>query len=159
MNTPVKRIDERVASYCATERFSGCEFDNCSVLHLFPYIYKIGNMKKESMITALSALAQETRLDIFRYLVEVGPDGVSAGTIGERFDLPSPTLSFHLKTLQQAGLLERQRRSRSLIYSANFATMNALLAYLTENCCGGHPQACEVQSPTHTTTTTTRKRA
>lgn len=121
-------------------------------------------MKKESIITALSALAQETRLDIFRYLVEVGPDGVPAGTIGEHFDLPSPTLSFHLKTLQQAGLLERRRQSRSLIYSANFAAMNALLAYLTENCCGGHPQACavaacEAQPPPDTTTTTTRKRA
>lgn len=122
-------------------------------------------MKKEFIITALGALAQETRLDIFRYLVEVGPDGVPAGTIGERFDLPSPTLSFHLKTLQQAGLLERKRQSRSLIYSANFAAMNTLLAHLTENCCDGHPQACtvptcEAQSLTNTTTTTTKiKRA
>ena len=134
------------------------------MLHLILYFYNIGIMKKESIITALGALAQETRLDIFRYLVEVGPDGVPAGKISERFDLPSPTLSFHLKTLQQAGLLERKRQSRSLIYSANFAAMNALLAYLTENCCGGHPQACtipacEVQSSTDTTTTATLKRA
>jgi DNA-binding transcriptional ArsR family regulator len=120
-------------------------------------------MKKEFIITALSALAQETRLDIFRYLVEVGPDGVSAGTIGERFDLPLPTLSFHLKTLQQAGLLERQRRSRSLIYSANFAAMNSLLAYLTENCCAGDHQACsipscETQTVTDAATITTFKK-
>ena len=101
-------------------------------------------MKKEAVITALSALAQETRLDIFRYLVEVGPKGVPAGKIGERFELPSATLSFHLKILQQANLLKRKRQSRLIIYSANFAVMNALLAYLTENCCAGHPDACAV---------------
>jgi DNA-binding transcriptional ArsR family regulator len=101
-------------------------------------------MKKEAVIVALSALAQGTRLDIFRYLVEIGPEGVSAGKIGERFELPSATLSFHLKTLQQAGLLKRKRQSRSIIYSVDFTAMSALLAYLTENCCAGHPEICSV---------------
>ncbi|NJN46268.1 MAG: helix-turn-helix transcriptional regulator [Candidatus Competibacteraceae bacterium] len=101
-------------------------------------------MKKTAVIISLSALAQETRLDIFRYLVQKGPAGASAGQIGEHFGLPLPTLSFHLKTLQQAGLLERQRQSRSLIYSVNFAAMNALLGYLTENCCAGQPQDCAI---------------
>jgi len=100
-------------------------------------------MKKEQVIEALGALAQETRLDIFRYLVEVGPDGAAAGKIGERFDLPAATLSFHLKTLQQAGLVTRQRRSRFIIYAADFASMNAVIGYLTENCCGGHPEVCQ----------------
>lgn len=119
-------------------------------------------MNKESVISALSALAQETRLDIFRYLVQVGPDGVAAGAIGEHLAMPLPTLSFHLKTLQQAGLLERRRRGRSLIYSANFVTMNALLAYLTENCCAGHPQTCAIPNCETLATdapTITRKRA
>ena len=96
-------------------------------------------MEKIDALTSLTALAQETRLDIFRYLVQLGPDGAPAGQIAEALGLPSPTLSFHLKTLQYAGLVERQRQSRSLIYAANFAKMNSLLAYLTENCCAGDP--------------------
>lgn len=99
-------------------------------------------MEKKDALTALSALAQETRLDIFRYLVERGLHGVPAGQIGEHFGLPLPTLSFHLKTLQQAGLVERRRESRSLIYSVAFSTMSDLMAYLTENCCAGHPEVC-----------------
>ncbi|MCP5158765.1 MAG: helix-turn-helix transcriptional regulator [Gammaproteobacteria bacterium] len=110
-------------------------------------------MKKSDILAALGALAQETRLDIFRYLVEVGAAGVPAGQIGEHFGLPLPTLSFHLKTLQHAGLVQRIRQSRSLIYSADFTTINAVLGYLTENCCAGHPEdcripvACEARSP------------
>ena len=103
-------------------------------------------MKKSAVLVALGALAQETRLDIFRYLVEVGSTGAPAGQIGARFGLPLPTLSFHLKTLQQAGLVHRIRQSRSLIYSADFAAVNALLGYLTENCCAGHPEACLVST-------------
>lgn len=99
-------------------------------------------MEKLDAIMALGALAQETRLDIFRYLVQAGPAGVPAGQIGERFGLPSATLSFHLKTLQQAGLAESRRQSRSIIYAASFPTMNELLAYLTENCCAGEPERC-----------------
>lgn len=100
-------------------------------------------MRKQCVIDALGALAQETRLDVFRYLVKVGPDGVAAGKIAERLRLPAPTLSFHLKTLQYAGLILRRRQSQSLIYSANFDGMSGLLAYLTENCCGGHPELCQ----------------
>jgi DNA-binding transcriptional ArsR family regulator len=99
-------------------------------------------VKKNSAIAALGALAQETRLDIFRLLVERGPQGIAAGEIGERLKQPSPTLSFHLNQLRYAGLISSRRESRSIIYSANFNTMNALLAYLTEKCCGGRPELC-----------------
>ncbi len=101
-------------------------------------------MEKENAITALAALAQSTRLDIFRYLVSLGPDGSPVGQIGEHFDLPSATLSFHLRTLKQAGLVDYQRAGRSLIYTANFSTMKTLLAYLSQDCCGGHPEICQV---------------
>jgi ArsR family transcriptional regulator, arsenate/arsenite/antimonite-responsive transcriptional repressor len=99
-------------------------------------------MKKASVIEALSALAQETRLDIFRLLVEKGPEGLPAGEIGERLGQPSPTLSFHLSQLRFAGLIESRRESRSIIYKANYKAMNELLGYLTENCCGGRPELC-----------------
>lgn len=99
-------------------------------------------MDKLDAVTALAALAQETRLDIFRLLVQAGPGGLPAGQLGERLGLPSATLSFHLKELRHAGLVSFQRESRSLIYSAEFSSMNALLAYLTENCCQGDPAAC-----------------
>lgn len=101
-------------------------------------------MKKTVVIDALSALAQETRLDVFRLLVQVGPRGLSAGEIVERLGLPGTTLSFHLSTLRHAGLLRCRRESRSLIYSADFDEMNALLAYLMENCCAGQQGACSV---------------
>ncbi len=101
-------------------------------------------MEHNDAVGALAALAQDTRLDIFRLLVEVGPEGLPAGQIGRRLGLPLATLSFHLNTLKQAGLVEFRRESRSLIYRSNFETMNGLLAYLTENCCGGNPEACGV---------------
>ena len=103
-------------------------------------------MKKEAVIHALSALAQETRIDIFRILVQAGPEGLPAGAIGERLGLPSPTLSFHLNQLRFAGLATSRRESRSIIYSANFKAMNQVLAYLTENCCGGRPELCAPNS-------------
>jgi ArsR family transcriptional regulator len=99
-------------------------------------------MEAKSAIMALGALAQETRLDIFRLLVEQGPEGLPAGIIGERLDQPSPTLSFHLNQLRFAGLVTSRRKSRSIIYAANFTAMRELLAYLTENCCGGRPELC-----------------
>lgn len=106
-------------------------------------------MKKANIIAALAALAQETRLDIFRILVERGPEGMPAGEIGDRLKLPSPTLSFHLNQLRHTGLVSSRRDSRLIIYSAKFRTMNSLIEYLTENCCTdqadrtvpGHPQA------------------
>ena len=96
------------------------------------------------MIAALGALAQETRLDIFRLLVEKGPDGLPAGDIGARLGQPSPTMSFHLNQLRFAGLVTSRRESRSIIYSANFKAMTALLGYLTENCCAGRPEECKL---------------
>jgi ArsR family transcriptional regulator, arsenate/arsenite/antimonite-responsive transcriptional repressor len=101
-------------------------------------------MEKSAAIMALGALAQESRLDIFRLLVQAGPEGMPAGHIGERLGLPSATLAFHLKELKNAGLATFERNGRSLIYSAVYPTMNALLAYLTENCCQGDAAACGV---------------
>src|SRR6202050_2914587 len=104
-------------------------------------------MKKSSAVAALGALPQETRLEIFRLLAQKGPDGVAAGEIGDRLGLPSPTLSFHLSQLRFAGLVTSRRASRSIIYSANFKAMTDLLAYLTENCCGGRPELCAPAAP------------
>ncbi|MBC7881939.1 MAG: winged helix-turn-helix transcriptional regulator [Anaerolineae bacterium] len=101
-------------------------------------------MEKLVAITALAALAQESRLDIFRLLVQAGPEGIPAGQIGERLGLPAATLSFHLNQLRQAKLVQYRRESRSLIYSATYATMNALMSYLSENCCQGNTAACGI---------------
>jgi ArsR family transcriptional regulator, arsenate/arsenite/antimonite-responsive transcriptional repressor len=94
-------------------------------------------MESSSAVAALSALAQENRLDVFRLLVQTGPDGMAAGDVAERLEIPPATLSFHLAQLRQAGLLSMRRDGRSLIYSANYDGMNALMAFLTENCCRG----------------------
>jgi ArsR family transcriptional regulator, arsenate/arsenite/antimonite-responsive transcriptional repressor len=98
-------------------------------------------MEKLDVIAALGALAQETRLDIYRLLVQAGPAGLPAGEIGEALGLPSATLAFHLKELKRARLASCTRNGRSLIYVAAYPAMNDLLAYLTENCCG-RPAAC-----------------
>ena len=94
-------------------------------------------MESSSAVAALSALAQENRLDVFRLLVQTGPGGMAAGDVAERLEIPPATLSFHLAQLRQAGLLSMRRDGRSLIYSANYDGMNALMAFLTENCCRG----------------------
>jgi ArsR family transcriptional regulator len=99
-------------------------------------------MKSKAAIEALSALAQETRLAIFRLLVREGPDGLPAGTIGERLEIPAPTLSFHLAQLSRAGLVAARREGRSILYAADYRGMNALLTYLTEDCCQGRPELC-----------------
>ena len=99
-------------------------------------------MEKIYAVAALAALAQETRLDIFRLLVQSGEEGMPAGHIGERLGLPSATLSFHLNQLKHAQLVTFRRESRSLIYKAAYPVMNDLLAYLTENCCQGDAAAC-----------------
>jgi DNA-binding transcriptional ArsR family regulator len=101
-------------------------------------------MDKPNAIAALAALAQDTRLDVFRLLVQAGAEGLAAGHIGERLDLPSATLSFHLNQLRHAGLVTFRREGRSLIYVAEYSAMNGLLAYLTENCCRGDASACGV---------------
>ena len=97
-------------------------------------------------IEALSALAQETRLRVHRLLVEAGPKGLAAGQIGEKLDLPPATLSFHLAHLTRAGLATYRQEGRFVIYSADFDSMNALVGYLTENCCGGQSCAPSVKT-------------
>ncbi|MGD9981171.1 MAG: ArsR/SmtB family transcription factor [Hyphomonadaceae bacterium] len=97
-------------------------------------------------LEAFGGLANEHRLAIFRLLVEVGPQGLPAGEIAEKLRIPASSLSFHLAHLTRAGLTLQRRESRSLIYSANFATMNGLVAFLTENCCGG-ASCAPVSSP------------
>ncbi|MGH6961472.1 MAG: ArsR/SmtB family transcription factor [Dongiaceae bacterium] len=99
-------------------------------------------MEVKAAIESLSALAQETRLAIFRALVQEGPDGLPAGSIADRLDIAPPTLSFHLAQLARAGLVQSRRAGRSIIYVADFPAMNGLIAYLTENCCRGDAAAC-----------------
>jgi ArsR family transcriptional regulator len=105
-------------------------------------------MEMNDALTALTALAQESRLTVFRALVAAGAEGMPAGVIAARLQIPPATLSFHLKELKIAGLIDCRRDGRSLIYTANFDGMNALLGYLTENCCGGDPEACELPAAT-----------
>jgi ArsR family transcriptional regulator, arsenate/arsenite/antimonite-responsive transcriptional repressor len=95
-------------------------------------------MRSKAAVEALSSLAQETRLAIYRLLVEAGPDGLAAGLIANKLGVPPSSLSFHLAQLTRSGLVTQRRASRSLIYAAEYARMNGLMAYLTENCCGGH---------------------
>jgi ArsR family transcriptional regulator, arsenate/arsenite/antimonite-responsive transcriptional repressor len=94
-------------------------------------------MEAEHVIRALSALAQEHRLAVFRLLVQAGEEGIAAGALASKLEVPPSSLSFHLAQLAAAGLVSQRRESRSIIYSADYAAMNALMGYLTENCCGG----------------------
>lgn len=96
-------------------------------------------METNQAIAALAALAHESRLAVFRALVQAGPGGMPAGQIATLLDVPPSSLSFHLKELAHAQLATGRQEGRFVIYCANFATMNGLLAYLTENCCGGNP--------------------
>ena len=98
-------------------------------------------METKLVIAALSALAQESRLAAFRLLVQAGPAGMSPGSISETLGLPASSLSFHLKELTHAGLVVPRQNGRFIIYAANFDTMNGVLGFLTENCCGGTPCA------------------
>jgi DNA-binding transcriptional ArsR family regulator len=99
-------------------------------------------MKKHDVLAALAALAQDNRLDVFRLLVEAGPEGLPAGSVANTLKLAPNTLTFHFDRLRDAGLVTVRRDGRSMIYAAQFDTMNALLAYLTENCCRGSNEAC-----------------
>jgi ArsR family transcriptional regulator len=99
-------------------------------------------MEKADAVTALAALAQENRLDVFRLLVQAGPDGMPAGRVAEALDLAPNTLTFHFDRLRQAGLVTVRREGRSMVYAARFETMNTLLGFLTENCCQGAEDAC-----------------
>lgn len=113
-------------------------------------------MKIKDVVVALEAIAQESRLGIYRLLVQAGPEGLPAGRIAERMKLPAPTLSFHVAQLKRCGLVTCERHGTSLVYSANFDAMNEIVGYLTENCCGRGVQCapvCEVPE------TKARKRA
>ncbi|VVE26149.1 ArsR/SmtB family transcription factor [Pandoraea anhela] len=96
-------------------------------------------METNNALTALAALAHAVRLKVFRLLVQAGPQGLPAGRIAELMEMPASSLSFHLKELHRADLLSSRQEGRSIIYMAHFETMNALLGFLTENCCGGEP--------------------
>jgi DNA-binding transcriptional ArsR family regulator len=107
-------------------------------------------METKTVLAALSALAQESRLAVFRLLVQAGPSGLAASKIGEHLDIAPSSLSFHLKELSHSGLLVSKQEGRFVIYSANVEAMNGLIGFLTENCCGGVPcgsataNACKV---------------
>jgi DNA-binding transcriptional ArsR family regulator len=94
-------------------------------------------METSHAVAALGALAHDTRLALYRLLVERGPDGLPAGVIAERLDVPPSSLTFHLQHLHRAGLITQRRVSRQLIYAADFGAMNGLIGYLTQNCCAG----------------------
>ena len=94
-------------------------------------------MRSESAVASLGALAQEHRLALFRLLVQAGEGGLAAGAIAEKLGVPNSSLSFHLTQLREAGLVLQERQHRSIIYRANYPAMNALVAYLMENCCAG----------------------
>jgi ArsR family transcriptional regulator, arsenate/arsenite/antimonite-responsive transcriptional repressor len=98
-------------------------------------------MEQTDAVAALAALAQDNRLDVFRLLVRAGPEGMAAGEVAEALDLAPNTLTFHFDRLRIAGLVTVRREGRSMIYAARYEAMNALLGYLTENCCQGRPCA------------------
>jgi ArsR family transcriptional regulator len=100
-------------------------------------------MEKIYAVTALAALAQDNRLDVFRLLVQVGPEGMPAGAVAEALGLAPNTLTFHFDRLRQAGLVTVRRDGRSMIYAARFEVMNGLIGFLTENCCAGASGACK----------------
>jgi ArsR family transcriptional regulator, arsenate/arsenite/antimonite-responsive transcriptional repressor len=102
-------------------------------------------MEKTDAVAALAALAQDNRLDVFRLLVQAGPEGMPAGAVAAALDLPPNTLTFHFDRLRMAGLVTVRREGRSMIYAALFEKMNTLLSFLTENCCAGAPCTGVVQ--------------
>jgi ArsR family transcriptional regulator, arsenate/arsenite/antimonite-responsive transcriptional repressor len=108
-------------------------------------------MNTKSAVLLLSSIAQEARLDIFRLLVQAGSEGLAAGAIAEKLQIPPSTLSFHLKELSVSGLIKSRQISRFIYYSANYDEMNGLLTYLTENCCAGESTCCPDLSCDETT--------
>lgn len=107
-------------------------------------------METKEVLAALAAIAQESRLAVYRLLVQAGPQGMAASKIAEQLDIAPSSLSFHLKELSHAGMIAGRQEGRFVIYSANFDTMNGLIAFLTENCCGGQSCAPGACCPTDT---------
>src|SRR5215469_8425842 len=116
-------------------------------------------MNNGQAVQALAALAHDTRLALFRLLVERGPDGLSAGVIAERLGIPPSSLTFHVQHLHRAGLVTQRRLSRQLIYAADFAAMNGLVGFLTENCCGRGVCAPLCQPEVNAASNRTRRRS
>ena len=116
-------------------------------------------MEMTQIVDALAALAQESRLKAYRLLVEAGPEGLSAGRIGEELGLPPATLSFHLAHLARTGLVRSRQDGRFVIYSADFRNMNQLVGFLTENCCGGGSCAPTTKGARHETVSRARRSA
>jgi ArsR family transcriptional regulator len=129
----------RPAGVAANPHFSPYR-NNCLTAGL--YFNSRRNMETSDAVTALAALAQDNRLDVFRLLVQAGPEGLPAGRVASQLGLAPNTLTFHFDRLRSAGLVTVRRDGRSMIYAARFATMNALLGFLTENCCCGEPEKC-----------------
>src|ERR1700683_2081197 len=116
-------------------------------------------MNGNQIVQALAALAHETRLALFRMLVEQGPEGLPAGAIAERLGVPPSSLTFHVQHLHRAGLITQRRLRRQLIYAADFTAMNGLVGFLTENCCGRGAAACvPICAPAADTVAATRSR-
>ena len=111
-------------------------------------------METKNVLSALAALAQESRLAVFRLLVQVGPDGMAASKIGEQLGIPPSSLSFHLKELSHAELVISRQDGRFVIYCANIDSMNGVIGFLTENCCGGNP--CTPHTAAHGATKATQ---
>jgi DNA-binding transcriptional ArsR family regulator len=103
-------------------------------------------MKSAQVVKALAALAQPTRLELFRLLVVQGAEGMAAGQVAEKLKVSPATMSFHFRTLSHAGLIESRQDGRFIYYTANFTVMNGMVDYLTENCCGGNVESCKVPS-------------
>lgn len=116
-------------------------------------------MNAKQAVTALAALAHEHRLGVYRMLVEAGPEGLNAGTIASRLKLPPSSMTFHLQNLHRAGLVSQQRKSREIIYSADFDVMNGLVGYLTENCCAGSASCATECAPAPAATKKSGKRS
>src|SRR5471030_2451013 len=104
-------------------------------------------MEKSNAVAALAALAQDSRLDVFRLLVQAGPEGLAAGEVAAKLKLAPNTLTFHFDRLRDAGLVTVRRDGRSMIYAARFEVVNSLVAYLTENCCQGATELCKPAAP------------
>ena len=105
-------------------------------------------MDSKLAVTLLSSIAQEARLEVFRLLVQAGSEGLAAGSIAERLNIPASTLSFHLKELTHAGMVTPNPQGRFIYYQANYQAMNDLLTYLTLNCCAGQQECCDAECST-----------